>query len=895
MMHQDMLMLEGASTGPVIGDRFDFLDIFFSYQPAPLGRALELRTTVAEAAAALRNSRRAFGRASSATNGYSSMWRTASAVDLRQRVNAPQEIKAARQAARSRPARTVTNGLSYSDTESIIDYGSNAGKRGDIIRTGSGAIGGGAIGETQSDTEVETGDGRGAEMEFRRPRRGILSRRTGRGGGREREWREKGAGGREGRREKGEDGGRRGGGAREGEGGWGAGEGRGRREGGERGRGGGGERGMGGGSRTRRRRSRKRRTRRRSRKRRTRRRRREGGKRKGRRGRRGGEKGGRRRRKGGEGTEGEGEGTEGEGEGREVKVEVREVEVQTEVQEDEIAEETQEAEEGEGAREGGTEDEKTRDAGEEEEEALKGAGVEEEEEALKGAAPSGEEEEGGGKGSQSEVASEVPTEVPSEAPSEVPFEVPSDLEEHDKDKEDASKLFAESIAVGDPLLLPLAVDTPTMRRRRNRIRRELEGGVVSTKPQEPTRQLTPYLVEEVEGEGFGFRLTVFRCNKQGDIPVQKQCGVYDTAYEAERAAESFSSPIWQDHASTSKCSECRQTFHAIFARLRHHCRNCGRLVCSNCAGSFWVTSNMPSTYQRESSRKKVRVCCTCFTARWVFRNALLKGNYDRAMAAFGTGCVNLRVPYSTFIEYPVHCAAAGGSVEILSWLMEDRCCPVFKDRAKTVALVDKKGRSVMAVAAESGQLATMRYLALTQPSLLENYNNMAGLRRGLTACLNYDDTEKSSPRGQPHATRGECCYTYGADWAPAPAHGGGGGNAYGGGGGGDSLVNGWVEVKQTAKDKPEASVLDAAYSTYDLPGGGGGGGGAAVGGGGAGGSDEDGGVDPKSVCIMCFNRKVNCTLVPCGHHCCCLTCAEKFDKCPVCRLKVARKIKAIDA
>lgn len=35
-------------------------------QPAPLGRALELRTTVAEAAAALRNSRRAFGRASSA-------------------------------------------------------------------------------------------------------------------------------------------------------------------------------------------------------------------------------------------------------------------------------------------------------------------------------------------------------------------------------------------------------------------------------------------------------------------------------------------------------------------------------------------------------------------------------------------------------------------------------------------------------------------------------------------------------------------------------------------------------------------------------------------------------------------------------------------------------------
>ena len=38
-------------------------------------------------------------------------------------------------------------------------------------------------------------------------------------------------------------------------------------------------------------------------------------------------------------------------------------------------------------------------------------------------------------------------------------------------------------------------------------------------------------------------------------------------------------------------------------------------------------------------------------------------------------------------------------------------CLVFTQQ---VALVDKKGRSVMAVAAESGQLATMRYLALTQ-------------------------------------------------------------------------------------------------------------------------------------------------------------------------------------
>jgi len=46
---------------------------------------------------------------------------------------------------------------------------------------------------------------------------------------------------------------------------------------------------------------------------------------------------------------------------------------------------------------------------------------------------------------------------------------------------------------------------------------------------------------------------------------------------------------------------------------------------------------------------------------------------------------------------------------------------------------------------------------------------------------------------------------------------------------------------------------------------------------------------------VCCSRKVNCTLVPCGHHCCCMQCAEKFDLCPVCRVRITLKVKAIDA
>lgn len=57
--------------------------------------------------------------------------------------------------------------------------------------------------------------------------------------------------------------------------------------------------------------------------------------------------------------------------------------------------------------------------------------------------------------------------------------------------------------------------------------------------------------------------------------------------------------------------------------------------------------------------------------------------------------------------------------------------------------------------------------------------------------------------------------------------------------------------------------------------------------------------DPERVALfdfvqVCLSRKVNVTLVPCGHHCCCMPCTEKFELCPVCRLRITQKIKTID-
>ena len=44
----------------------------------------------------------------------------------------------------------------------------------------------------------------------------------------------------------------------------------------------------------------------------------------------------------------------------------------------------------------------------------------------------------------------------------------------------------------------------------------------------------------------------------------------------------------------------------------------------------------------------MRVCSTCYGAGEDFRKALLAGSEEGAMAAYSTGCVNLRVPYTIY-------------------------------------------------------------------------------------------------------------------------------------------------------------------------------------------------------------------------------------------------------
>lgn len=45
--------------------------------------------------------------------------------------------------------------------------------------------------------------------------------------------------------------------------------------------------------------------------------------------------------------------------------------------------------------------------------------------------------------------------------------------------------------------------------------------------------------------------------------------------------------------------------------------------------------------------------------------------------------------------------------------------------------------------------------------------------------------------------------------------------------------------------------------------------------------------DDKDLCIICFDKTINCVFVPCFHMAVCLSCSAKLEICPVCRTKIS--------
>lgn len=81
--------------------------------------------------------------------------------------------------------------------------------------------------------------------------------------------------------------------------------------------------------------------------------------------------------------------------------------------------------------------------------------------------------------------------------------------------------------------------------------------------------------------------------------------------------------------------------------------------------------------------------------------------------------------------YPVHCAALGGNLDLLKWLVEDNCCPIKSVRvsgksreaqSSFTEISTSKGRSLLGIALENRNISIVRYLVCEKNINLQSEN-----------------------------------------------------------------------------------------------------------------------------------------------------------------------------
>jgi FYVE zinc finger len=217
---------------------------------------------------------------------------------------------------------------------------------------------------------------------------------------------------------------------------------------------------------------------------------------------------------------------------------------------------------------------------------------------------------------------------------------------------------------------------------------------------------------------------------------------FSSEKEARESAIANAPPKMMKFEDNPNCFICRGKF-AMFRRACH-CRNCGVCVCNACA-TTWPSRMIPETYnlKKESA---VKICKSCNFLSGAFKKALLDGDYEEAIALYGSGNINLRTPFPQFtkkkeeVMYPIHCAVEGGNIDIVRWLMEDHFCPVKvirtasgkrprKGGSPDFPILTSKNRSVLSIAMESLHVEILRYLVVdNNVSIYESKDLKASLR-----------------------------------------------------------------------------------------------------------------------------------------------------------------------
>ena len=311
--------------------------------------------------------------------------------------------------------------------------------------------------------------------------------------------------------------------------------------------------------------------------------------------------------------------------------------------------------------------------------------------------------------------------------------------------------------------------------------------------------------------------------------------------EARESAIANAPPKMLPFQESTSCFICTGKF-AMFRRASH-CRNCGVCICTSCS-TMWPAKMLPETYNLKKEAH-VRVCKSCTQLSSAFKKALFDGDYEEAIALYGSGNINLRTPFPQFskkkeeVMYPIHCAVAGGNLDILRWLVEDHFCPMKVIRTASGGkpkrggsadqlILTSKNRSVLTISMTSLAVDIMRYLVVDHGVSIYDSRDLKLSLRALEAVLLAFPSLKgrrrletsTSPRWDDGSFDDEHSFV--------------------------SSVGG----EQTMGDATQASSKKVSDS-----------------------------------CIICYDKLIDCVMTPCGHQVCCLDCSKNLKACPVCNVK----------
>lgn len=345
-------------------------------------------------------------------------------------------------------------------------------------------------------------------------------------------------------------------------------------------------------------------------------------------------------------------------------------------------------------------------------------------------------------------------------------------------------------------------------------------------------------------------IATINTNQKGVAKNPKTASKYLKAFsflsekEARESAIANAPPKMLPFTEHASCQSC----HAKFAMFRRasHCRNCGVCVCNTCS-TMWPAKMIPETYNLKKEAN-VRVCKSCTHLSASFKKALLDGNYEEAVAVYGSGNVNLRTPFPQFSKkkeetmYPIHCAVVGGNLDIVQWLVEDHYCPIKVVRTGSSKpkrggsadqlILTSKNRSVLTIAVEGLHVDIMRYLVVeNNVSIYEGTKDLKASLRGLEAVL----LALPAVKGQRQHEESSSSYPRWDD-ASFDEH------SFGSSIDGDLTMGGETQASSIKK----------------------------------------GAVD---CCIICYENSIDCVMTPCGHQVCCLQCSSNLKVCPVCNVK----------